>query len=362
MNGDNQKKRYISWDYARIISAFLVIVAHLSEAVHNAYGRNVLFISTSNSGLGSVAVVVFFLISGASLAVSNAEIADVKTFYKKRFKSIFPLFWALWMLMYIKKCISAHSLFWGGHPLKLLLSFIGMDGYFYYLSPNYYSLGEWFLGIIILMYVFYPILLRIRKLPGLRLGFDFLLVLLYVLNIIIDPFKMNQFRNPISCLFVFYVGIIIGENAADLDRLMNTYKGAIVGAVLFVFLLITVIVPMPFVNFVVITDITGILLFANIVFFYNLFVGKHSGEEKKDIRFLVKLSKATYAVFLVQHILINNVFLYFFSWFDNDTISNIMVLICSVIIFAIGVFIDILWDWIVSFFDKTQNSIGVNRG
>lgn len=39
----------------------------------------------------------------------------------------------------------------------MLLSLLGMDGYFQYRGPNYYLIGEWFFGAIVFLYILYPL-------------------------------------------------------------------------------------------------------------------------------------------------------------------------------------------------------------
>lgn len=119
-----------------------------------------------NVYMGSFGVGLFFIISGASLMYVYGDALDIRRFYKKRFWAIYPMFWIAYIAaflfeFYVNKGLNLP------YPLsRFLLTGIGMDGYLGVYFPNYYLLGEWFLGCLILLYLIFPILrYGVKKYP-----------------------------------------------------------------------------------------------------------------------------------------------------------------------------------------------------
>ena len=162
-----EKKRYYELDFMRAVCALIVVCYHFSCAldIFELQGfKNILY-TYANGRWGEMAVSVFFMLSGAAMIHNyKGKRLNVAEFYKKRWMNLFPMFYVMWILMYVIKASVKNNWFWGGQPKLLLLSLIGMDGYFYYHQPNYHSIGEWFLGAIIFLYILFPILKRLFEL------------------------------------------------------------------------------------------------------------------------------------------------------------------------------------------------------
>ena len=61
-------------------------------------------------------------------------------------------------LFFLRKVFQVHKVFYGPPWPRILLSLFGVDGYFSYKIPNYYQVGEWFLGAIVMLHAVYPLL------------------------------------------------------------------------------------------------------------------------------------------------------------------------------------------------------------
>ena len=88
---------------------------------------------------------------------SNKEKIELKKYYEKRFLRIYPMFWIAYTTLFL------YNFYCNKHipylnNFKLIISYLGMDGYLSYLIPNFYIIGEWFLGAIILIYILFPVL------------------------------------------------------------------------------------------------------------------------------------------------------------------------------------------------------------
>lgn len=164
-----KKERILSFDFIRMSAVFLILLTHYNARYLVFYmnppmPQNVVFTSTLfHTYTGNVGVSLFFILSGASLMYVYSERCDLASFYRKRFIAIYPMFWAAYGLAYMYYFFVNKSVPYTVHQLKWnwLLTLIGMDGYLNSAVPTGYLLGEWFLGIIIIMYLIFPVLRKI---------------------------------------------------------------------------------------------------------------------------------------------------------------------------------------------------------
>ena len=91
---------------------------------------------------------------------------QVKRYLWGRFLAIYPLFWLCFFpIFFYSDIICGNNE--GVAPWKLLLSIVGVDGYFQSFTPTFYKIGEWYLGCILFLYAVFPVLWRmILSLPG----------------------------------------------------------------------------------------------------------------------------------------------------------------------------------------------------
>ncbi|HIV17122.1 MAG TPA: acyltransferase, partial [Candidatus Alectryocaccobium stercorigallinarum] len=147
--------------------------------------------------LGGVFVTIFFMVSGALLYYNYNEPENIKLFYYKRWKSVMPAFYVAFGCLYLLQVVQNRSFFYNGRPASLLLTLIGFDGYLNDIIPNYYLLGEWFLGAIIILYAVYPFLARIlnkREIPAVLI-----IVAAYAASFFSDIPYINGFKSIFSC-------------------------------------------------------------------------------------------------------------------------------------------------------------------
>ncbi len=233
-----KKKHEESFDIIRAVSAIAIVLSHYSYtfyeyAIHE-HGPE--FLGFKNGDAGGIFVDVFFMLSGAALLYNHGEFKDFKdilNFYKKRWLAIFPMFYIAWTVMYIINSLRVGSWFWGGPRKNFLLSFIGMDGYFLHLGMNYYCLGEWFLGGIILLYLLYPLLLFLwnkAKIPS-----TVLVAFIFLFNLRRHYFSSAPDTNIFIVLIKYYNShIVISDNMCLWTCIANFWAG---------FILVTLFLP-----------------------------------------------------------------------------------------------------------------------
>ena len=155
VNPGGKPSRIPAIAFIRAICAIGIIAFHVS--CYTAPEAVKLLHTYANGNWGSIFVGIFFLISGGVLYLNYPSAANLKSFYYKRWKAIFPMFYVTWLYYYLNAVIAAGTPFYNGSPWTLLLTAVGLDGYLAYRIPGYYIVGEWFLGAIVLLYCLYPL-------------------------------------------------------------------------------------------------------------------------------------------------------------------------------------------------------------
>lgn len=109
---NNHINRIYSFDFIRAVCALGIVVFHYSCQIGDKLYRPLF--SFANGGWGEVFVGAFFLLSGAMLYYNHSEIKNLKAFYFKRFKSIFPMFYIAFLGFFIWSVISTKNFFMAG--------------------------------------------------------------------------------------------------------------------------------------------------------------------------------------------------------------------------------------------------------
>lgn len=169
VSGDNPlpqeavKKKVLYLDCIRVLAICLIVVFHFNvHAIQFGVIDSSIFWKNSlgieHGFLGNLGVSLFIVLSGASLMLSTTSGFDAKSFYKKRFLAIYPLFWLTYAVTFLILLLIHRALPANADPWTFILTIVGFDGFLLYAIPNFYLLGEWFLGFIIIMYFFFPFL------------------------------------------------------------------------------------------------------------------------------------------------------------------------------------------------------------
>lgn len=280
-----------------------------------------------NGNLGQIGVSLFFILSGASLMYNYSENFSLKKFYKKRWLAIFPMYYIAWLsavLFYMYRFYSLNPFCVQRAPWTIVLTVLGVDGYLCSIIPNYYLLGEWFLGCIILMYLLFPVIrLLIKMNPILILC---LYTLIYILIVQFYSLKFNIEFFLFTRLLEFIFGMVLIE----CGNKVNKYLAIICLLIVVLFNCLFINIPQMYK-----TTIMGVSLF--IVLMY---IGKNLGAKGNIIfRYISKLS---YAIFLCHHIVIDQVCTRFENRLFGIIETYVVLIISIVIIFIIANF---LWNF-----------------
>lgn len=287
-----KKEKLYNVEFMRAVCAMGIVVFHLSCHVDGYFK---LFFNSANAYWGDVVVVVFFMLSGGMLYLNNSSITSLKKFYYKRFKSVFPVFYLTYIIVFVIQAVQSGTIVReNAAPFSFLLTVIGMDGYLLYSVPNYYILGEWFLGALVILYALYPLLLwGLKKHPVITSS---VIVLLYAWVIVHNVFEIRIMRNLFSNLLVFYFGMVVFRY----KKLLSSIPVFLVSAcvlLFFAFIDLSVFDNLPVRD--VITRLMGVSLF-----FCLYRIGEFVTQPKPLKLFFEKFGSISYPIFLVQHVII----------------------------------------------------------
>lgn len=218
-------------------------------------------------------------------------------------------------------------------PWTLLLSLFGVDGYFFYAIPNYYIIGEWFLGAIILMYILYPILLNgINKRP---IKTSIIVLTLFLWVCFCNVFQIMEFRNIFSCMISFYTGMLLFKYKNFLDNIIVAIASTMISMVL-------CFVRIPFERYNVLIHIMGFTTFITLYWIGKCMKGVHVK------RCIAKLGKLSYPIFLVHHVIVIKILSY------NNPTDVVGYLCVSVVAVIITVFVALALQVLTNYLLRTN--------
>lgn len=333
-----KKERIFYLDFIRALSIIIIVTYHF--AVH--FSNQLVPLNFFRSGKwGLLGVALFFMISGASLQYNYSDITDLKTYYKKRFLGIYPVFWTSYSLIFLFTFWKNKGFFIGLPIYKLGLSVLGMDGYLSTYTPTFYLIGEWFLGCIIIIYLLFPLLQFVmKKFPKILLGVS---TAIYLGVILFSNFKMPLNQNLIVSAYSFLLGMYFIKYIKDV-KIWQVIAGGTIG----ILILWTYNIGDP-------KFMWKAVLQVNLAA-YGLFFGLRYLGEKINITWIKniinKISKYSYIIFLLHHQIIMQVKGHFETYISEKYGMICVYIICWALILILGKFVYILNKKAMQIFSK----------
>lgn len=316
------KERINSFDFIRAVCAWIIVIYHFADICITTpqFSNFPFFYAYANGRWGETTIVtIFFMISGASLYYnhSNLGLRDCKKFYWGRFKGIFPMFYMLWLFLYYKQVCGVKNFLYNGNPKYFLLTLFGVDGYMSYrYTPNYYFIGEWFLGALIFVYLFYPLLVWCMK--HCKILTTIVLVGGFISLYFTDFFLISKERNLITCLLAFWLGMLFIRYKDFLTKWQLVIPAAVVACIM-------LFIPLGL-DSLVCMQITSIALFLILYF-----IGTYIMKVKYLNRFISYSAKISYPIFLLQHVVMSEVI----HTFDNYALTVFQECLVLIGVFAV---------------------------
>ncbi len=289
------KKRDFGIDLIRAVSVLGIVLHHYTGELYLAHADLPVYIGLNyiEGSFGWLFSTLFFVISGMALFINYPVIKkeDIITFYKKRCLAIFPAFYVVWIFLYVERVLESGAFLYNGKPIDLLWSVFGLDGY---VGSAYYLIGEWFIGIILLMYIMYPLVIYLnRNIPLITSAI--IVVLFLVENYHYCGIQTGPFRGVFSSLLSFYIGICLAKYRNSLVNKKLMIVSIIVSALQF-------IVPVGTIDRNILVHFLGLTLTVAI---YN--VGQYLTCVFALNRLVTYIARLSYCIFLVHHPLVSKV-------------------------------------------------------
>lgn len=325
-----KKEKIAGFDLVRAICTIGIVLFHYSFNFieYRIAGEHIFFARFANGEWGNMFVAMFFMLSGALLWYNHGESFHLPMFYLKRWLSIFPMFYLAWFPAYLAKVQELGDWLWAGPRSKFLYTVFGMDGYFMQLDPskpnfnvNYYTLGEWFLGAIIILYVAFPalwLLFRRYNVTGtvIRHIFTVVLIAAFCANLYYDWWQMPAGKNLITCFLDFWAGMLLMEyygKRLNKDCVKNIKKRITIFGGLFLF--VAFFVPLG----IEMNNVVSSLIVGAVFFVVLLNISDAVMRWKLPSIIIKYVSRWSFGVFLVHHVLIYAVM----KQFENGSMSYI---------------------------------------
>jgi exopolysaccharide production protein ExoZ len=222
---DSHPQRIIGLDYLRGLCAVLVMLYHYRFEFYGEYPA-----SDFLSRMGIYAVGMFFILSGVSLTVTYKSrfnsIPDVIEFFVRRFFRLSPLYSFLIFLTLFIGYLEAQSAGtqWGRpRVIEILGNCLLLFGLF---RQPYLLGGGWSLGVEVVYYLMFPIVLWLNRAS--RSLTSFLICGAFVVSSIISwrllsarislVDQWNSYINPVINVPLFLAGVMLG---LYVDQLRN---------------------------------------------------------------------------------------------------------------------------------------------
>lgn len=337
MTSYNFNKRREELDLLRTISIILIMLNHAPEYIHNSSVIDVFSPYVAYLGLG-----LFVFLSGYLTYYKNPTVeslSDIVTFYKKRIKRIYTLYWiALTIFILVFWIIFLLS---GYEPLIDLSYFsliIHLFGAQILLAPRYVTpfFTLWFIGLILMYYFMYPFLIRYSKNTQILFCYSVLsFILLYAVHILFNIIEMRFF----IYYFPFICGIITASKDISLNRKHEKYYSIFIVLFFCSLILSTKIgTNLSDLKSIIFIEIV-IISFAFTQFFIaKKFINLFSLNEKHLFTFV---STASYCIYLF-HRPILFMFSHIFDLLSNQIYSDIlMIFIAYPILFIVSYYIQV---------------------
>lgn len=212
------RKRIMGLDFLRVLCLVFIFCYHyfieyvIATGDVPQYIRNISYFFNIGARPASI---LLFIISGYALIYNNEENLDIRTFFIRRFKSLFLPFYVCYGLMFVSSYIIKHQVFTAGIPkIRFIYTLMGLDALMQYHEPTFYLVGEWFMFCIVICYLLFPFLaFMLKKAPRITLVIS---LLWYILLLVMpNPIRLSITNNPFFNVVYFYIGMFLRKYLAD---------------------------------------------------------------------------------------------------------------------------------------------------
>lgn len=163
---------------------------------------------------------IFFIMSGFVLCYNyqddNFFSSSIFNFYKKRFVSIFPVYYFVYfffLTLSTKSIVNIVSTF----PIQFLL----LQEFEHY--PFLQNNGMWFLSVIMIYYFLFPLLCYVVSKKNSLIIFSIIFVVVTFMPFIANAYSLNMYTNIVFRILEFSIGIILCYNITKIKKNIHRY-------------------------------------------------------------------------------------------------------------------------------------------
>ena len=152
-------------DVVRLAALLPVLCYHYCiEAARLGFAVPTALIGRGMADWVEIGLAWFFLLSGAALCLQWQGRFSARRYFVGRVAATYPAFWlgfaALFVYGEVLHGNNADIPHW-----RVVFSVLGLDGYLAPVTVTFYKIGEWFLGVILILYLVFPLLLWCMETP-----------------------------------------------------------------------------------------------------------------------------------------------------------------------------------------------------
>jgi len=319
------KKERVFWlDFTRAVAILLIVVYHFQWNYYQAHLPFCLVpMRIADTLIGDIGSSVFLMISGAALMMVYENKFEARVFYRKRFLGLYPMFWIAWILAYLVRSFLNGGFEKMASFRSLILTVLGIDLYTYGATgmQTWAIVGEWFLGLILIFYLLFPLLRKaVLNRPVILC---IVCLVLFAATFFAQPlFRMDPSLIPTYRLTEFVFGMIFTRYI----RKTKFYVPLAAAAYFLVMSLSGIKLPKP-----IAVAAAGIGAFLILAWLGNAI------RLQWVRRLFLTVAKYSYPIFLIHHFIINNVELRLGLQTENIGHVLLLFLICMSLIAASSV-------------------------
>lgn len=284
-------------DILRSMAIILIIFAHMDSFT------NIPILEKLDGTSAILGLSIFFFISGYLMRLNNkfSTHKDLIFFLKKRAKKIYPLYWVSIVIIVIMNKAGFDVLYSNNIAADKFLLFLNILGFQCFFSESYSLSIWWFIGVIMLYYFLFSIILYYSKSVVDLLAYSFFAIIpiLFLKN------KLNLINvNVFVFYFIFIAGILsaTAKNVESLKMITSSYS---------IFLFVFLLFPYFGINPNYLADIRHNILFLTILITFTLYKIKSPWQNTLKLPTSVKkIADSSYIIYL-YHIPLLTLFEFF---------------------------------------------------
>lgn len=209
-------------DVIRLAALLPVLCYHFCiEAARFGFAVPSVLIGRGMADWVEVGLAWFFLLSGAALCLQWRGRFRWRPYLVGRAAAMYPAFWIGFAVLFLYGDV-LHGNNAGIPRWRVIFSILGLDGYLAPVTPTFYKIGEWFLGVILLLYLVFPFLLWCMDNPKRRRVLFVVTLLLQLVWPLVCPAPLEAGHTVLGRLPAFALGVwfgtLLAENRIPLPR------------------------------------------------------------------------------------------------------------------------------------------------